>query len=230
MKEIPVVFEDDEILVVNKPSGIAVQGGKDIRNPLDKILPEILGRPVFLVHRLDKETSGLMIVAKSPSAAKKWTNLIGGKLVEKEYTAVCVGHFTKTQGTISENIIQHGNEKSALTRFKVISEKEFDFPEKTGNGENLKEDAEGKAEEKTVLSKVSLRLETGRMHQIRIHLSKEGNPVAGDDRHGNFMINRILKKNLGIKSLMLCATRLVIPADGKPLEIRIDVPESWNFF
>lgn len=218
IKDIPVVFENDEILVINKPQGIAVQGGKDIRNPLDKILPEILGFPVFLVHRLDKETSGLMIVAKSPSAAKKWTNLIGGKLVKKEYTALCVGRFSKKQGTIRENIIQHGSEKNAVTHFKVISEKEIELTD----GEN--------GNEKTILSKVLLELETGRMHQIRIHLSKEGNPIAGDDRHGNFRINRMLKKNPGIKSLMLCATRLVIPAEKKPVEISIEVPESWSFF
>lgn len=213
MKEIQIVFENEEIVVVNKPHGISVQGGKDVKNPLDKILPEILGYPIYLVHRLDKETSGLLIVAKSPFFAAKWTKMIEGKLVQKEYTALCIGNFQKSEGEIQESIIQHGNEKHALTKYKVASKKEFDFSE----------------EGKFVVSKVHLVLKTGRMHQIRIHLSKLGFPILGDDKHGNFKINKIFRKKLGTKNLMLCADRLSLPIDGKKVVLKIETPEYFPF-
>ena len=154
MKEIPVLFENEEILVINKPSGVAVQGGQGIAHPLDKELPIQVGYPVYLVHRLDRDTNGLMVVAKSPMAASKWTKLIGGKLVRKEYTAVCVGRMKDKKGTIRTAVLQHGDEKPAVTHYQVVEEKEVTVEES-----------------KIVLSTLKLQLETGRMHQIRIHLS-----------------------------------------------------------
>ena len=92
MATFSIVFQNDEIIIVNKPNGVSVQGGVGISHPLDKELALQLGQPVHLVHRLDKETSGLLIVAKNAAAATKWTSLIGSKQVKKEYTAICVGH------------------------------------------------------------------------------------------------------------------------------------------
>ncbi len=198
MKEIPVLYENEEILVINKPSGVAVQGGPGIAHPLDKELPVQVGHPVYLVHRLDRDTSGLMIVAKSPLAAAKWTKLITGKLVRKEYTAVCAGILNPKKGTIRSAVIQHGDEKPAVTHYQVVGEQEIEFES-----------------EKIILSTVRLQLETGRMHQIRIHLAKNGCPIAGDDKHGNFKVNKILRKAAGIKTLQLSATSLSLPIDGK---------------
>ena len=113
MTEIEIVFENEEILVINKPSGIAVQGGKGISHPLDKELPIQLGYPIHLVHRLDMDTAGLLIVAKSAFHAAKWTKLIGGKSVSKEYAAICSGRFKKPSGTIDTTVVQHGEEKRA---------------------------------------------------------------------------------------------------------------------
>lgn len=78
MISVPIIYENQEIIIINKKQGISVQGGEGVSRPLDKMLSAELGYPVYLVHRLDKETEGLLIVAKSPAAAKKWTNLIGG--------------------------------------------------------------------------------------------------------------------------------------------------------
>ena len=198
MKEIPVLYENDEILVINKPSGVAVQGGAGIVHSLDKELPVQVGYPVYLVHRLDRDTCGLMVVAKSPLAAAKWTKMIGGKLVRKEYTAICVGTLSPKKGTIRSGVIQHGDEKTAVTHYQVVGEKEIEFES-----------------EKIILSTVKLQLETGRMHQIRIHLSKNGCPIAGDDKHGNFKINKLLRKAAGIKTLQLSATSISLPIDGR---------------
>ncbi len=211
MTEPHIVFENEEILLIDKPSGTAVQGGKDVAHPLDRELPKILGYQVYLVHRLDRDTSGLLLLAKSPSYASKWTKIIGGRLVQKEYTAICVGRLPKKQGTIRTSVMQHGDEKSAVTHFRVAAEREYDF-----DGE------------KTVLSRVELKLETGRMHQIRIHLAGEGNPIAGDDRHGNFRMNRILRKNLGVRRLLLCASSISLPIDGKNIVKTIELPECMK--
>ena len=206
MKNIPVLFENDEILVINKPAGVAVQGGKDISHPLDKELAIQLGYPIYLVHRLDKDTCGLMIVAKSPFFAAVWTKKIASKEVVKEYSAICIGKFSKQNGIITANIVQHGNEKPAQTYYEVEDEKEI-FIEENGQ-------INQHSENKIILSRVKLRLKTGRMHQIRIHLASINCPIAGDDKHGNFKLNKIVRKLCGIKTLQLCAFRLTVPIDG----------------
>lgn len=206
MKSVPILFENDEILVIDKPAGIAVQGGKGIAHSLDRELPLQVGFPVFLVHRLDRDTNGLMIVAKSSAAASKWTKLIGGKLVRKEYTALCAGKMAAKSGVIRTSVVQHGAEKPAVTHFKVLDEKHIDY--------------EG---EKITLSTLKLELETGRMHQIRIHLAKQNCPIAGDDKHGNFKMNKLLRKACGIKTLQLTSSRLCVPIDGKEHVFELEV-------
>ena len=122
MTTIPVLYENDEIYIINKPSGVSVQGGAGISHPLDEEFSKQTGHKVYLVHRLDKETSGLMLVAKSPEAASKWTKLIASKQVQKTYTAYCFGKLAKKKGVINDSVIQHGENKIAVTNYRVISE------------------------------------------------------------------------------------------------------------
>ena len=210
MNSIPVLYEDDEIYVINKPAGLSVQGGQGVKHSLDNDFAQQVGAKVYLVHRLDKDTSGLMIVAKSPFAASKWTKLISSKAVKKEYIAICVGKMKDKKGVITENLIQHGSEKSAVTYFTVEEEKNFT--------------TEIEGYENISLSFLRLKLETGRMHQIRIHLAKNGCPIAGDDQHGNFKLNKALKKALKIKSLLLASVRLTLPLNGRESVFEIELP------
>ena len=178
-----ILFENEDLLVVDKPAGLAVQGGKGITHSLDIDFAKEVGKKVYLVHRLDKETCGLMIVAKNPLAAKKWTKLISSKQVKKEYFAICAGHLSQKKGSITEDLEQHGKEKSAVTYYQVDKEWTVDY-------------ADGETSTETInMTNIRLQLETGRMHQIRIHLSKQNCPIAGDDIHGNFKLN----KNYGSK-------------------------------
>lgn len=204
MKNIPILYENEEILVINKPKGLCSQGGSGVLHSVDVDLPLQIGKPVFLVHRLDKDTDGLMIVAKSSVAASKWIKLIGGKLVQKEYRALCVGSLPSQKGKITTSVVQHGSEKPAVTHYFVENQESFTFEEKS-----------------YTLSTVHLKLETGRMHQIRIHLAKINCPIAGDDKHGNFKINKILKKQKGIKNLCLTSCKLSFPVNGKTLVFEI---------
>ena len=202
---IDIIYQDSEIFIINKKAGMPVQGGEKIAHPLDEELAKQVGQKVYLVHRLDKDTSGLMIVAKTPAAASKWTRLIGSKEVEKEYIEICIGTLAQKQGVINEDLIQHGQTKKAVTHYKVLEENEIEW--------------EG---QKLILSKISLVLQTGRMHQIRIHLARQGCPIAGDDQHGNFKMNKLLRKAAGIKHLQLFSVRLTIPMDGKKKDFVIE--------
>ena len=208
MNGLTILYEDEEIFVISKNSGLAVQGGANIKHSIDVDFADEIGHKIFLVHRLDKDTAGLMIVAKNPAAAAKWTKLISGKTVKKEYIAICAGTIEPKKGIICEKIVQHGEEKKAVTNYEVEKEIETEC---------------GK------LSQIRLLLETGRMHQIRIHLAKNSCPIAGDDQHGNFKLNKQLKKTLGIKKLLLASVKLTVPLQSKNQVFEIPLPEYMCF-
>lgn len=142
MQKTEILFENNEILVINKMYGLSVQGGVGITHSLDQDLSKELGYKIYLVHRLDKETSGLLIVAKNPKAAAKWTNLISSKDVKKEYLAICANLPTINgkkikEGTLESNVISHGKTQNAKTFFNL--EKEF-FIELPNFADSLKND------------------------------------------------------------------------------------------
>ena len=206
--DIPIIYENDEIIIINKPAGLAVQGGEKITHSLDKDFSQQLGYKIYLVHRLDKDTSGLMIVAKNPLAASMWTKLIGSKNVKKEYIAICSGCLKQKKGVIDEDLIQHGAVRKAVTNYAVEEEWEKVFEDQTYR-----------------FCKIRLKLETGRMHQIRIHLAKNGCPICGDDQHGDFKLNKQLKKAFKIKQLLLTSQKLEIPLEGQTKVFEIELPE-----
>ena len=208
MNGLTILYEDEEIFVINKNSGLAVQGGANVKHSIDVDFADEIGQKIFLVHRLDKDTAGLMIVAKTQAAAAKWTKLISSKTVKKEYIAICAGTIEPKKGIICEKIVQHGEEKKAVTNYEVEKEIETEC---------------GK------LSQIRLLLETGRMHQIRIHLAKNSCPIAGDDQHGNFKLNKQLKKTLGIKKLLLASVKLTVPLQSKNQVFEIPLPEYMCF-
>ncbi|MCR5219308.1 RluA family pseudouridine synthase [Treponema sp.] len=219
MKDFPIIFENDEILVINKPCGTPVQGGKGIAHPLDEELSARLGYRIHLVHRLDKETSGLLIVAKNPAAASKWTTLIGTKEVKKEYMCVCCGEVIcngkpSRKGKLVSKVEAHGRVQDAELFFDVVKSVEAEIPE---------------TESRVKLNLVHIVLGTGRMHQIRIQMAKNGAPLAADDQHGNFKLNKLLRK-LGIKKLQLACVRLTIPVNGKEKVLQVDLPEHFYKF
>lgn len=222
---IPIIYEDSEIFVINKRQGLAVQGGAGISHSVDSDLAAQVGQKIYLVHRLDKETSGLLVCAKNPRAAAKWTRVLGEKAAEKEYKALCFGAMKNPRGKISSDIVERGVKKRAETFYET--EKIFEIPweDSPENFENRDgEISENRGEENSCaesklsagvlprkISLLCLRLGTGRTHQLRIHLAAEGVPICGDDKYGDFSANRLLKKKFGIKRLCLCAFRLTLP-------------------
>lgn len=206
---IPIVYQDQEIILVNKRSGLASQGGAGVGRSVDSDLALQIGQKVYLCHRLDKETSGLLLCAKNPAAANKWSRLIGEKNVKKEYKALCFGKPKNPSGKITLPVREKGQPKSALTYYDL----EKTFTEEEANGFDA-----------TPLSVMRLSLGTGRTHQIRIHLAQSGLPIIGDDKYGDFSLNKAAKRDLGIKRLCLCAFRLTLPLAGgeKAFEIECD--------
>lgn len=209
---IPIVYEDDEIILINKKSGLASQGGVGVGKSVDTELAAQIGQKVYLCHRLDKDTSGLLLCAKTPAAANKWSRLVGEKSVKKEYLALCFGQPKNPSGKISLPIKEKGQSKSAVTYYEKAQLSDF-----------LREEAEASNLDVCLMK---LTLATGRTHQIRIHLSQSELPIIGDDKYGDFKLNKAAKSLLGLKRLCLCAFRLTLPlASGQQtFEISPDFP------
>lgn len=193
--------------MINKPAGLAVQGGKGVKSSLDVILAQNYSPPPLLVHRLDKDTSGIVLTAKSPQAAALFSRLFGSdRKTIKEYIAVCAGCPENNQGVIKDDLQIRGTRKYAETSYRLI---------KTFTLDGL------------TLSALLITLGTGRMHQIRRHLAMTALPILGDDKYGNFALNKTLRKNAGIKRLLLHAHRLTI-TDGYQLDVTAPLPDYFD--
>jgi 23S rRNA pseudouridine955/2504/2580 synthase len=207
--KLDIIYEDNICIVINKPAGLAAQGGKGVGVSLDRVLAETWPERPLLVHRLDRDTSGLILVAKTKEAARYFSRLLGTeRAVVKRYLAVCKGKPEQAEGVIRAEIDVHGAVKSSETRYRLLS---------ASSGEEA-------------FSLLELELGTGRMHQIRRHLAITGNPVLGDDKYGDFKLNHQLRKTLKLRNLLLHASRLIIPptADVPPLDLSAPLPAYFQ--
>jgi RluA family pseudouridine synthase len=203
--ELEVVFEDESLAVIHKPAGISVSGNKykTIQNALISNLqnskePDALKWP-RPVHRLDYGTSGLLLVAKTTSTLAKLGRQFEERQIKKTYRALVVGELDE-EGEIKERI----EEKESITRYKVISRVPSLYTD--------------------WISLVEVYPETGRTHQIRIHMAHIGHPVLGDSRYGKEM--KLLKK----KGLFLAAVGISFqhPVSGELQSISIKMPEKFT--
>lgn len=194
--QLPLLFEDNELLVINKPPGIAVHEAKEIRKR-ETVLGILenqyrsKGVQPRLVHRLDKDTSGALVVSKTEKSVKELENLFEEGEVEKEYLCLVAGLLPQMEGEIDFPLPgREGKAVRALTRFTVVRR----FSE-------------------TTLLRVHI--ETGRMHQIRLHFAKLGYPVVMDEQHGDFSFNRRFRKKFGLKRQFLHASKITLDYRGK---------------
>jgi len=213
--EASIVFEDARLLAINKPSGIASHGGSGVSFGVIETLRSLRpGQPLELVHRLDRDTSGLMVLAKKRSALTELQALLRedhGAGIEKRYLALLLGRLP--DGTLSVDAPLHvglrqggerhvqvnANGKPSLSHFKVI--------ERIGGQ-----------------SYCEVRIETGRTHQIRVHAQHLGHPVAGDDKYGDEAANKRLRDNAGLKRLFLHASTLSFALDGGKAPYLLNAP------
>jgi len=230
VKNAEILYEDDFSIVINKPAGLAVQGGKGVKTSLDALLAEIRTPPPLLVHRLDKDTSGALLAAKGREAAAHFSGLISGKKTVKMYIAVCSGCPEKKEGVINEELCVHGKLKKSETRYKVIKIGTVDQA-KGGSAsvDALPADTALNNAASINFSVLEIELGTGRMHQIRRHLAMLGNPILGDDKYGDFSLNKKLHKTVGLKKLLLHASRLIIK-ERFNIDVTAPLPEYFNIF
>ncbi|OQP31321.1 23S rRNA pseudouridine(955/2504/2580) synthase RluC [Pantoea latae] len=211
-----IIYEDEQILVLNKPSGTAVHGGSGLSfgviEGLRALRPE--ARFLELVHRLDRDTSGVLLVAKKRSALRSLHEQLREKGMQKDYLALVRGswpsHVKAVQAPLLKNILQSGERvvrvssegKPSETRFKV--EERFAF---------------------ATLVKASP--VTGRTHQIRVHTLHAGHPIAFDDRYGEREFDSQLAST-GLRRLFLHAAALTFthPASGETLRLEAPLDEE----
>jgi 23S rRNA pseudouridine1911/1915/1917 synthase len=207
---VPVVFEDEYLLVVEKPAGLVVHPGAGNRS--GTLVNALLGRGIAggddpsrpgVVHRLDRDTSGLMMLAKGEPAYSRLVAEMGGRRVRRVYRAVVVGEGLPETGTVDSpvgrdpdnpTLMAAGVGRPAVTHFEVLGE---------GGGYSM----------------LRVRLETGRTHQIRVHLSAIGYPIYADPLYGEAVPGR---------RLWLHAENLAFehPVTGERLEFESPVPED----
>ena len=202
-----IVFEDDDILVLNKSAGVAVHEGKGILKR-DTVLGQLeatyraRGIAPRLVHRIDKDTSGLLVAAKNDETAERLERLFETGDVEKEYIALVAGRLPAKRDTIDSPLPgREGGQVTAVTHYKV----EREFPG-------------------TALARV--RIDTGRMHQIRLHFAAIRHPVVMDDEHGDFAFNKEFRKKFGLKRQFLHAAMIAFDYRGKMRKWTAELPED----
>jgi 23S rRNA pseudouridine955/2504/2580 synthase len=206
-----VIFRNSDILVINKPAGLSVQGGSGIKLCLDDMLGclqfEKDERPK-LVHRLDKDTSGVLLLARRPAAAAYMAELFRSKQTEKIYWAVLVGVPEQKEGKISNKIM-----KTAIGKGKEKVRSDDEGKVATTYYRVL--DTAGKE-----FSLVELIPITGRTHQLRVHMAEAGTPILGDGKYGGK-----LAFGGGItKDMHLHARQLTMPYEDKPLKFEAELP------
>lgn len=218
--ELPVVFEDEALLVVNKPAGTAVHGGSGVSFGVIEQMRAARPQQKFLelAHRIDRETSGLLILAKKRSALTALHAALREGRVRKAYLALVKG------------VWRNDKQRVDLPLRKFL----------TQSGERrVSVDREGR-ESQTVFRKkrglrdftlLSAELLTGRTHQIRVHLTHLGFPIAGDDKYGDFELNRALAKQ-GLKRMFLHAGDLEFahPLSGEAVKLHAPLPEDLSRF
>jgi 23S rRNA pseudouridine955/2504/2580 synthase len=214
-QEFPVVHEDAAILVVDKPSGVAVHGGSGVSYGVIESLRAARPQAKFLelAHRLDRDTSGLLIVCKKRSALVELHRMLREGEVGKVYLAVVKGVTQKTL-ELSESLHKY-----------VTASGERRVSVQAGGVTALTRAKRVKASEE--LSLLEVELLTGRTHQIRVHLAHAGHPIIGDDKYGDFALNRKLKQRL-----QLHAGRLAFrhPASGERMKLEAPLPDEMRRF
>jgi 23S rRNA pseudouridine955/2504/2580 synthase len=220
-REFEVIFEDAALVVVDKPSGVAVHGGSGVSfgviEQLRRARPA--ARMLELVHRLDRETSGVLIIAKKRSALTRLHEAWRAGAIEKHYLALARGRFRNQRQTV----------RLPLRRYLTAEgERRVAIDEKEG------QTAVSIVESVQVAARASLlrvQIETGRTHQIRVHLASLGHPILGDDKYGDFDLNKSLAR-AGLKRMFLHAESLALdhPLSGERLVLRSPLPAELAKF
>ena len=237
-REFPIVLEDEHLIALDKPAGVAVHGGSGVSFGVIEQLrrARAYGQPgglrfLELVHRLDRETSGLLLIAKKRSALKALQDQFRGRETGKTYLALVLGDWPERLKVIDQPLRRYllpSGDGEGERRVKVVAP---DDPE------GMRSITLVKLRQRLVLptgdaaSLLEVTIKTGRTHQIRVHLAAQGHPIAGDDKYGDFERNKALQKQ-GLKRMFLHAWRLQFahPATAQRMELHAPLPADLLAF
>ena len=203
-----VLYEDRELLVLDKPAGLAVHKGSGLEYGIIEVLRVTRPNDSFLelAHRLDRDTSGCLALARTPAALRLIQQAFRAGQVEKRYLALVCGYWNHGPREVNQplrrNVLRSGERmvevledgKEARTRFQPVS---------------LFKPA----------SLLEARIDTGRTHQIRVHAAHVGHPLAGDDKYGDAGFNRLMAEQYGLRRLFLHAHSLNLPLGGRDIAV-----------
>jgi len=211
-----ILYEDEAFLVLNKPAGFAVHGGSGINSGIIEGLRQIRPEAHFLelVHRLDRDTSGCLLVAKKRSALRKLHELFRDDHVHKTYIALLAGQWARKKLVVTAPLLK--NVSKGGERMVVISQAGKEAETLFRRLKLFRDSTLVEASPKT-----------GRTHQIRVHAASLGHPIVGDDRYGIDEVNRGFKAR-GYKRMFLHAEKLKFqhPVTGEPLTILAPLPQQ----
>ena len=195
-----VIYEDEEVLVINKPSGLAVQGGTKTTKHVDRLLSawgEGLERP-RLVHRLDRDTSGVLVLGKTPGAAAKLSGAFARRRAEKTYWALVLGNPKPSEGVMELHLVKKG-----------VGDREMVVPAdpKDPNADPAETEFVTVSRAAHRVAWMALRPHTGRTHQLRAHMLAMGHPILGDPKYKTDASAELS----GSLKLQLHARRLTLP-------------------
>jgi 23S rRNA pseudouridine955/2504/2580 synthase len=223
-RDFPVLLEDEHLIAIDKPAGVAVHGGSGVSFGVIEQLRQArpTAKMLELVHRLDRETSGILLVAKKRSALTKLQDQFRDRETGKTYLALVAGAWPANKKVIDlplHKYLQADGER----RVKVVAK---DDPDGMRAISLVKV-----ARKLGAFTLVEVTIKTGRTHQIRVHLAASGHPIVGDDKYGDFELNKSLQKQ-GLKRMFLHAWRLQFnhPASGERVELVAPLPPELERF
>ena len=231
-KDFPALLDDEHMVALSKPAGVAVHGGSGVSFGVIEQMRQARPDAKFLelVHRLDRETSGILLVAKKRSALINLQDQFRERETGKTYLALVQGVWPANKKVIDlplHKYLQADGER----RVRVTTQ---DDPEgmRSITLVKIRKVMEPRPlQGLPVMSLLEVTIKTGRTHQIRVHLSSQGHPIVGDDKYGDFDLNRRVQKQ-GLKRMFLHAWRLQFnhPASGERVELRAELPPELADF
>ena len=220
--KIEILFEDDTFLIVNKPNNVLIHNSyyaRNIKEPtLLELLYEQLNETFYPVHRLDRKTSGVLVLAKQKENVAIFQELFNKDTIQKEYLGIVRG-FIQSQQLINSPVKNADTlvYKDAETFLEPINTIELNIP--VHPYENSR------------YSLVKLTPKTGRMHQLRIHMNKVSHPIIGDYKYGDRFHNRMFETNFNCHNMFLHAANIQFkhPFTLQNIAINAPLPSDWNY-
>ncbi|MES2398873.1 MAG: RluA family pseudouridine synthase [Pseudomonadota bacterium] len=235
--EFPILFEDDFVLAIDKPAGVAVHGGSGVSFGVIEQLR--MARPesdfLELVHRLDRETSGVLLIAKKRMALKLLQEQFRERETDKVYLALVAGDWAPNKRVIDKALHKYLLENGER-RVKVVANEHPDGMRSVTLVKVKTRIPASPAAPATPFTLLEVTIKTGRTHQIRVHLANEGHPIAGDDKYGDFEFNKALQKTVAgapsLKRMFLHAWSLKFnhPKLRKVVHLQAPLPPELQQF